>query len=112
LLGAAELPRGARVRLRLGRADEIALDIAGTVIERLDGDGAAAGDDATEDDDAQSIAGPIAVVMALDDADPPATAATTDDPVGDDPGGGLAGTEADAGAAAVESAPARDNLQP
>ena len=34
--GAQGLPRGARVRIKLGEIDEITLDISGTVIERLD----------------------------------------------------------------------------
>ncbi|GBU14723.1 hypothetical protein AwPolaro_01010 [Polaromonas sp.] len=37
-LGAQGLPRGARVRIKLGAINEITLDIAGTVIERLDVD--------------------------------------------------------------------------
>jgi exoribonuclease II len=36
VMGAEGLPRGAHVRVRLGQADEITLDISGTVIERLD----------------------------------------------------------------------------
>ena len=34
--GAQNLPRGARVRVRLGEPDLISLDIHGTVVERLD----------------------------------------------------------------------------
>jgi hypothetical protein len=36
VLGAQGLTRGARLRVRLGEVDEIALDVSGTVIERLD----------------------------------------------------------------------------
>ncbi len=36
VLGARDLPRGARVRVRLGDLDTIALDVSATVIERLD----------------------------------------------------------------------------
>ncbi|MEZ0307194.1 MAG: ribonuclease catalytic domain-containing protein, partial [Ramlibacter sp.] len=36
VLGGADLPRGAHVRLRLGEIDPITLDVGGTVIERLD----------------------------------------------------------------------------
>lgn len=36
IIGAQDLPRGARVRVKLGAIDEITLDIHGTVIERLD----------------------------------------------------------------------------
>ena len=35
-MGAQGLPRGARVRVKLGEIDEITLDVFGTVIERLD----------------------------------------------------------------------------
>jgi exoribonuclease-2 len=36
VVGAQDLPRGARVRVRLGAIDPITLDIMGTVVERLD----------------------------------------------------------------------------
>ncbi len=36
VLGAQNLPRGARLKVRLGEVDEITLDIHGTVVERLD----------------------------------------------------------------------------
>ena len=36
VLGATDAPRGAHLRVRLGRIDAITLDVAGTVIERLD----------------------------------------------------------------------------
>jgi exoribonuclease II len=36
VLGAGDLPRGAKVRVKLGEIDLITLDVAGTVIERLD----------------------------------------------------------------------------
>ncbi|MDB5930777.1 MAG: ribonuclease [Polaromonas sp.] len=83
-VGAQGLPRGARVRVKLGEIDEITLDIWGTVIERLDtADAAAAalqaepGDDGEEEDVA---AGPIAIAVDISepvpDAEPiPAAAA-------------------------------------
>ena len=90
VMGAADLPRGARVRVKLGQIDEISLDVGGTVIERLDADPAAAGagdsgdssaknggnsssDDAYGDDyddssgDNEPAAGPIAIALDLDD---------------------------------------------
>jgi len=36
VLGAQNLPRGARLRVQLGAIDEISLDLHGTVLERLD----------------------------------------------------------------------------
>ncbi len=38
VLGAKELPRGARIRVRLGEIDFIGLELAGTLLERLDFD--------------------------------------------------------------------------
>ena len=75
VMGAANLPRGAHVRVKLGDIDEITLDIVGTVVERLD----AQADEATEpntneamdegsDDDDQS-AGPIAIAVDMNEAE-------------------------------------------
>ena len=84
-LGAQGLPRGARVRVRLGAIDEITLDISGTVIERLDtvaeacaaqeADAGNDGDDGEED----MASGPISIAVdvsepALDAAPAPAVA--------------------------------------
>ncbi len=72
-LGAMGLPRGARVRVRLGEIDEITLDIAGTVIERLDlvAEAPLAGEEEDEGDD--MAAGPISI--AVDVNEPAADAA-------------------------------------
>ena len=76
--GALGLPRGARVRVKLGEIDEITLDITGAVTERLDempGASTAADSNSTdteEDDDAP--AGPIAI--AVDVNEPAADAQT------------------------------------
>ena len=61
------LPRGARVRVRLGDIDEIALDVHGTVLERLDTDPA----DNTEDDSGEDeeVAGPIAIAVDMTDSE-------------------------------------------
>ena len=79
VMGAANLPRGARVRVKLGEMDLITLDIHGTVVERLDvpvaGDTSAPDDDAAEDED--EVAGPIAI--AVDVSESPDAAATTSD---------------------------------
>jgi exoribonuclease-2 len=70
VVGARDLPRGARVRVRLGDIDEITLDVTGTVVERLDVvAGAEATDDTGEDED-EVVAGPIAI--AVDMAETPA----------------------------------------
>jgi exoribonuclease II len=64
VLGTMDVPRGTKVRVKLGEIDEITLDISGTLIERLDAAPAAdasAQDNAEEDDD--DMAGPIAIAV-------------------------------------------------
>lgn len=70
VLGAQNLPRGAHIRIKLGEIDEISLDITGTLIERLDAsaDAQAEGDDSGEDDD-DTVAGPIAIAVDMNDAE-------------------------------------------
>ncbi len=67
VMGAQNLPRGARVRVRLGEMDLITLDISGTVVERLDAPTADHSDseppdggDEAEDDE---VSGPIAIAV-------------------------------------------------
>ena len=80
-VGAQGLPRGAKVRVKLGEIDEITLDVKGTVIERLDlAEAASAGadkgvpaEDDGEDGDGEVAAGPISIAvdvneLATDDA--------------------------------------------
>ncbi len=82
--GAMGLPRGARVRIRLGEIDEITLDITSAVIERLDAaeTGDQAADAAAEEDDGETemASGPISIAVDLDepaaDATPAAPAAS------------------------------------
>jgi exoribonuclease-2 len=69
--GAHNLPRFARVMVRLGDIDLVSLDIHGTVSERLDAEPDAAQDDDMDDDDA--MGGPIAIAMNLDEAESPVT---------------------------------------
>jgi exoribonuclease-2 len=68
-MGAQGLPRGAKVRVRLGEIDEITLDISGTVIERLDtvpDEAALAAEDEEGDDgDTDAPAGPISIAVDL-----------------------------------------------
>ncbi|MEJ8813587.1 ribonuclease catalytic domain-containing protein [Variovorax ureilyticus] len=67
--GTQGLQRGARVRVKLGEVDEIALDVHGTVIARLD---TAAAEAASEDEggeDEEEVAGPIAIAVDLTDSE-------------------------------------------
>ncbi|MGE0496439.1 MAG: ribonuclease catalytic domain-containing protein [Ramlibacter sp.] len=68
VLGAQGLPRGARLRVRLGAIDEISLDVSGTLIERLDAEPAP---DAGEDDSGEDepVAGPIAIAVDVNETD-------------------------------------------
>jgi exoribonuclease-2 len=74
VMGAEGLPRGAHVRVRLGAVDEMALDVSGTVIERLDlpvdnvDDGAE-----SEDGEDDTLATPLALAIDVNEADAPAT---------------------------------------
>ncbi len=79
VLGAQGLPRGARVRVRLGTVDDMALDVHGTLIERLDNPADSSDDgpvDDAEDDDTMQ-AGPIAIAV---DVNEPEAGASTDNP--------------------------------
>jgi exoribonuclease-2 len=78
VLGAKDLPRGARVRVKLGDIDEVTLDVMGTVIERLDTLPATADaqDGAGDDEDEGAVAGPIAIAVDLSETDAP----TSDNP--------------------------------
>ena len=71
VLGAQDLPRGARVRVKLGEMDLITLDVHGTVVERLDAPAQAAPDDAPDDvDDEEEVVGPIAIAVDVNEAPP------------------------------------------
>jgi exoribonuclease-2 len=73
VMGAQGLPRGARVLVKLGDIDLVSLDIHGTVIEHLDAEQQVL--DGDEDQDDESIAGPIAIAMDVSDADAPVSEA-------------------------------------
>jgi len=78
VLGAQGLPRGARVRVKLGEIDDITLDVNGTLLARLD-DPADASDDgplpeAEEEGDDDAVAGPIAIAVDVNEAEAPAPA--------------------------------------
>ena len=66
VLGAADLPRGTRVRLRLGEIDLITLDVSGTVLQRLD-TAAPAAVSAEDDTEEETVAGPIAIAVDVTD---------------------------------------------
>jgi exoribonuclease-2 len=68
LLGAQGLPRGAKVRVKLGDIDEVALDIHGTVLERLDAEPEAAAEEAEDEEGDHLAAGPIAIAVDVDEA--------------------------------------------
>ncbi len=76
VMGAANLPRGAHVRVKLGDIDEISLDIAGTVIERLDvlDDDGSENNEGEDDRDDEPVAGPIAIALDMNEPE----AATAD----------------------------------
>jgi exoribonuclease-2 len=64
VMGAQALPRGARVRVRLGEIDEITLDVHGTVIEHLDAETA---EEASDEEDETPAAGPIAIAVDMNE---------------------------------------------
>jgi exoribonuclease-2 len=66
VLGTGDLPRGARVRLKLGEIDLITLDVTGTVLQRLDTLPEAMPSDA-DDSDEETVAGPIAIAVDVTD---------------------------------------------
>ncbi|MDB5965276.1 MAG: ribonuclease, partial [Polaromonas sp.] len=66
--GAQGLPRGARVRVRLGDIDEITLDVHGSVTERLDLAAESPPEAAEEDDEeAGMAAGPISIAVDMNE---------------------------------------------
>jgi exoribonuclease-2 len=69
VMGAHNLPRGARVRVKLADVDLMALDVRGTVIAHLDADGQGDGGEEAEDDDNLS-AGPVTIAVDLNDSTP------------------------------------------
>ncbi|MGJ3703272.1 ribonuclease catalytic domain-containing protein [Variovorax sp. AFSI2.2] len=68
---AGQQERGARLRVKLGEIDEIALDVHGTVLERLDAPkaDAAAEEEEGGDEDLEEVAGPIAIAVDLTDSE-------------------------------------------
>jgi exoribonuclease-2 len=71
VLGAKDLPRGARVRVKLGDIDEVALDISGTVIERLDAVPGPVSEEIEEEEGDHLAAGPIAIAVDVNEPETP-----------------------------------------
>jgi exoribonuclease-2 len=67
--GTQGLLRGARVRVKLGEIDEIALDVHGTVTERLDAAPSEATAEEEAGEDEEEVAGPIAIAVDLADSE-------------------------------------------
>jgi exoribonuclease-2 len=66
VLGAQDLPRGARVLVKLGAIDLITLDVNGTVVQRLDAVSEATASE-PDDSDEETVAGPIAIAVDVTD---------------------------------------------
>jgi exoribonuclease-2 len=78
VMGAQNLPRGARVRVKLGEMDLITLDISGTVVERLDAAWQQPGGTEVPDEEDDEVSGPIAIAVDVNEpadgsSDNPAT---------------------------------------
>jgi len=69
VMGAQGLMRGARVRVKLGEVDLMALDVHGTVTAHLDAPELAAGAETEEaDEDEAMAAGPLTIAVDLSDS--------------------------------------------
>jgi exoribonuclease-2 len=78
VMGASDLPRGAQVLLRLSEIDDISLDISGqllSVLNSSDASSDASHDAQAMDDDDDTPAGPIAIAVDVNEAQPAATEA-------------------------------------
>ena len=65
VMGAQGLPRGARVRVKLGDIDEVSLDVHGTVIERLDLPLETEAEIEADEEDDLTVTGPIAIAVDM-----------------------------------------------
>jgi exoribonuclease II len=65
VVGTQDLPRGSHVRVKLGAIDEMTLDIAGVLLQKLDAS-LAADTESAEDDE---VSGPIAIAMDVSETD-------------------------------------------
>ena len=85
VLGASGLPRGTRLRIKLGLIDEVTLDVSGTVLARLDAlpDAEIASSDSRvecDEDEDGTVAGPIAIAVDMSESDTQATSPSGDNP--------------------------------
>ncbi|MFZ4479410.1 MAG: ribonuclease catalytic domain-containing protein [Rhodoferax sp.] len=72
VLGISGLPRGARLRVKLGSIDEVTLDVSGTLLARLDAlpEGAPTdSQDAGAEDEDDAVSGPIAIAVDVSEND-------------------------------------------
>ena len=67
VLGAQGLERGAKVRVKLGHIDAIALDVHGTVLERLESPAVATVDENAQDEFEDDGAGPLTIAVDLNE---------------------------------------------
>ena len=78
VMGASDLPRGAQVLLRLSEIDDISLDISGqllSVLNSADASSDTSHDAQAMDDDDDTPAGPIAIAVDVNEAQPATTEA-------------------------------------
>jgi exoribonuclease-2 len=69
VMGAHNLPRGARVRVKLADVDLMALDVRGTVLVHLDADQVAEPEPETDEVEDDSLAaGPVTIALDLNDS--------------------------------------------
>jgi exoribonuclease-2 len=67
VMGASEMPRGARVRVKLGDIDLVSLDVSGTVMERLDSPSDSDNEEAFEEEGSHLAAGPLAIAVDVNE---------------------------------------------
>jgi exoribonuclease-2 len=71
VFGGGDLPRGAHVQLRLSDVDDITLDISGHLLHLLEADAPSSAEEAdVSDDEDDTAAGPIALAMDVNEAQP------------------------------------------
>ena len=70
VLGAKDMPRGCRVRVKLGHIDFVSLDVTGTALERLDAEAPVTDASEADDEDEGVAAGPISIAVDLNEAEP------------------------------------------
>jgi exoribonuclease II len=69
ILGAVDIPRGAKLLVKLGEIDDIALELSGTVLERLDASADADSQDAPDDDTDETTASSLHIAMDIEAPD-------------------------------------------